>query len=163
MKTLQNISAHGSARACAHICKRIDGIIHGTDESRAIPLPVPWYLQKLDFWILFQVLFVGMLSHSCTGARANVHPQFANVYSQFRHQSNAAQYDINVYPHAAILPFLPLTTLQLGPTALHPPHHSVLTAIQNGAHQRGARVSRTGPGRRLRQRPTWADRRVGCL
>ena len=61
--------------------------------------------------------------------------------------------------HPSVL-IVPIFWTQLYRSATHP---SVLTAIHNGARKRCWRMHRTVPKRRLLQRPSWTDRRVGRI
>ena len=79
---------------CVCVCAQTNA-----EQSTNPPWQVTWQLR-----IVFLVLLVGILPNSCDGAHTNVNPHFR----------------YNVDP-AAILAFLPLPTLQLGPTALPSP------------------------------------------
>ena len=88
---------------------------------------LPWHL-----WILLiqAALLAGMLPNPCTGARANITPDFGNI----SHKPCLIRYrDFPSRCHSSV-PSLP--TLQLSPTALHPPHRSVLAAIERRAQRR---------------------------
>ena len=73
---------HGSTakflrtRVCSHARTRLRAQIHtrkhGTNKSRAIHQHAQTRLPR-HLWILFRLLLVGMLPHSCNGAHANVY------------------------------------------------------------------------------------------